>query len=153
MKMMPTTRLLVPQTETAWPAAHDSDYQVVSTVYRAYIRQRGKFKPCSPLVRMTWEDASGNVLIELSEVEVRSARLLLARASVETANYLNSDDRAALAVVPEPQFLPACLEFSRGKLTVSVIFLASDIPSAGRRRIRLSKGHGNVELPNFECLA
>jgi len=149
---MPTTRLLIPESETAWPVTNDSDYQVVSTVYRVFIRQRGKFKACRSLLRMAWEDAAGNILIELTEAEVRSARLLLARASVETSNYLNSDDRAALAVVPEPQFLPACLEFSRGKLTVSVLFRASDIPSAGRQRIRLSKERGSVELPNFECL-
>lgn len=151
---MPKDRILIPIASASWPTAPDSEESVLLTVYRVNERHAIATIPVGVVARVTAGDPHGRILLELSGAELRQARELLALASVETANYLDSEDVAALQLVPEPRDAHACLEFAVGHLRVGVTITP---PPGGVgapvRSIALRCRGYQLPLPHFDCLA
>src|SRR5688572_2087642 len=117
MAVKPVDRLLIPESNTHWFVAPESDQVLVMTVYGSFVRQRGRLKKGAQISRITMGGPAGVLLMELTAKELKSARNVLARAAVESANFVNGDDLATIELVPEPRFTTACLEFGQGNIS------------------------------------
>ena len=152
---MANDRILVPTGSASWPVAAESEQQVVMTIFRIHQRKKLKFKTAGLMARIYEGSSLGTLLMELTGAELKLARDLIARASVETANYIDGADSAVLKIVPYPKDSPVCLEFAHGSIRVCVNFsqLGTDEERTCKRSIWLHNRGYRLELPHFDCLA